>query len=88
MKGTMAHETGHTWSYKTWGEDETKGKWLDWKGAMAKDKVSVSGYAMKAIAEDVAETIQVYVTTEGSPRKAEYRKIVPNRFGVLDKEYK
>ena len=88
MKGTMAHETGHTWSYKTWGEDETKGKWLDWKAAMAKDKVSVSGYAMKAIAEDVAETIQVYVTTEGSPRKAEYRKIVPARFDVLDKEYK
>ena len=87
MRGTMIHETGHTWSYKTWGTDTNKGKWVDWKDAMAKDKVSVSGYAIASISEDVAETIQVYSSTQGSPRFAEYRQIVPNRFKILDAEY-
>jgi|GEM_PF-2981717 len=88
MRGTMIHETGHTWSYKTWGSDETKGKWLEWKQSMDADKVSVSGYATASIAEDVAETIQIYVSTQGSPRFEEYRQIVPHRFAMLDKEYK
>ena len=55
---------------------------------MAADKVSVSGYAMASIAEDVAETIQIYVSTQGSPKFEEYRQIVPHRFAMLDKEYK
>jgi hypothetical protein len=88
MRGTMIHETGHTWSYKTWGTDTSKGKWVDWKQAMDKDTVSVSTYATASIAEDVAETIQVYVSTKGSPRFKEYRQIVPNRFKILDAEYK
>jgi hypothetical protein len=88
MRGTMIHETGHTWSYKTWGEDKTKGKWVEWQTAMTKDKASLSGYAMASIAEDVAETIQVYVSTKGAPQFEEYRRIVPNRFDMLDKEYK
>ncbi|MTJ07873.1 hypothetical protein [Anabaena sp. UHCC 0204] len=88
MRGTMIHETGHTWSYKNWGTDTKKGKWVDWQQAMDKDKVSVSGYAMNSIDEDVAETIQIYVSTKGSPRFAEYLQIVPNRFKMLDVEYK
>jgi hypothetical protein len=89
MRGTMIHETGHTWSYQQWGDDQTKGKWAEWRKAMNKDKVAVSGYAKKAIAEDVAETVKIYVATQSSPnKKAEYRKIVPNRFAMLDKEYK
>jgi hypothetical protein len=88
MRGTMVHETGHTWSYKAWGTDKTKGKWLEWKQAMTDDQVSVSGYATNSIAEDVAETIQIYVTTKGSPRFNEYRQIVPKRFAMLDTEYK
>ncbi|WP_428261433.1 eCIS core domain-containing protein [Haliangium sp.] len=88
MRGTMIHETGHTWSYKTWGEDKTKGKWLEWKAAMDKDRVSVSGYAMASIAEDVAETIQVYVSTQGTPRFDEYKAMVPARFAMLATEYK
>ena len=88
MRGTMVHETGHTWSYKTWGTDTTKGRWVDWKAAMDKDKLSVSTYATNAIAEDVAETIQVYGTTKGTARFDQYRKMVPNRFAILDKDYK
>lgn len=54
---------------------------------MDADKTAVSGYAMAAIAEDVAETIRVYVSTKGTPRFEEYEKIVPNRFAMLKKEY-
>lgn len=43
---------------------------------------------MASIAEDVAETIQIYVSTQSSPRFDEYRQIVPQRFAMLDKEYK
>lgn len=88
MRSSMVHETGHTWSYKKWGNDTTKGKWVDWKTAMDKDKTSVSGYAMADIAEDVAETVKVYGSTKGSPPFDEYRRIIPNRFTILDQEYK
>jgi hypothetical protein len=87
QRSAIVHETGHTWSYKTWGQDKTKGKWVDWKKAMGDDKTSVSGYAMSAIAEDVAETIRVYVSNKDTPRFAEYQNIVPHRFEILKKEY-
>jgi hypothetical protein len=86
MRGTMIHESGHTLSHKLWGNDETKGKWLDWRKAMAADGVSVSGYAMAALGEDVAETIQVYGSTKGTPRFEEYKAMVPNRFAILTRE--
>ena len=88
MRGTMIHETGHTWSYRTWGEDTTQGKWVDWQTAMTNDKVAVSGYAHASIAEDVAETITVYVSTQGTPQFDEYCSIVPHRFAMLDQEYR
>jgi hypothetical protein len=84
---SMAHETGHTWSLKTWGEDTTKGKWIEWKKAMVADRVSVSGYAKADISEDAAETLKVYVMTQDSPSNDEYRQIVPHRFEMLDREY-
>jgi hypothetical protein len=84
---SMLHETGHTWSYNKWGTDKTKGKWIEWKAAMDKDKVAVSGYARADIAEDIAETFKVYLGTKGSPKSAEYRSMVPNRFAMLDTEY-
>ena len=87
MRGSLLHETGHTFSYKKWGSDTTKGKWADWKTAMDSDKVSVSQYATNAIAEDVAETIRVYGSTRGTPRFDEYKAILPNRFKILDTEY-
>lgn len=88
MRGTLVHETGHTWSYKTWGTDKAAGKWIEWKKAMDKDKLAVSDYATNSIAEDVAETIQVFVTTKGSRRFEEYSSMVPNRFAILKAQYK
>jgi len=86
MKGTMIHESGHTWSYRTWGTDKTKGKWVDWKNAMDSDRVSVSQYAKADIAEDVAETVQVYGSTKGTPKFLEYERMIPARFEILKKE--
>lgn len=85
---SLIHETGHTWSFKHWGEDTKKGKWKKWKKAMHADKVSVSQYARADIAEDVAETIQVFVSTRGTERYDEYMKLVPHRFKILEREYK
>jgi len=86
-RSAMVHETGHTWSFKNWGEDKTKGKWLEWKKAMDADKVAVSGYATNDIAEDVAETCRVYVSSKGTARYKEYKAMVPNRFAILKAEY-
>lgn len=88
MNGTIIHETGHTWSYQQWGEDETKGGWIKWREAMGKDKASPSNYATNAIAEDVAETVQIYGSTKGRPAYAEYKAILPNRFAILEAEMK
>lgn len=88
MQSVMIHETGHAWAFRTWGTDETKGKWLEWKQAMDKDNTFVSNYAKKSIHEDVAETINVYVSAQGSPLFKKYRQVVPNRFAMLDREYK
>jgi WXG100 family type VII secretion target len=88
MRGTMIHETGHTWSYKTWGDDKTKGEWANWQKAMTADKGAVSKYANNDIAEDVAETIQAYVSTKGTPKFDEYRKLYPNRWKMLDEQFK
>jgi hypothetical protein len=88
MRGTMVHEVGHTITDKGWGTDTTKGKWKTWATAMAADRVSVSAYANVSIHEDVAETIQAYESTKGTPAFNEYRAIVPHRFAILDKELK
>lgn len=86
MRGSLIHETGHTWSYKQWGEDKTQGKWLDWQRARDTDRVSVSTYAMASIGEDVAETVQIYGSTKGTPKHLEYKAMVPARFAILDAE--
>lgn len=88
ISGDMIHETGHIWSKQKWGLDVSKGKWLEWKDNMNADKVSVSKYAMADIEEDLAETIRIYTSTKGAASFEEYRQIVPNRFAMLDKEYK
>ncbi|MES2642655.1 MAG: hypothetical protein V4850_24440 [Myxococcota bacterium] len=88
MNGTMIHETGHTWAYKQWGTDNTKGGWVKWQAAMDSDKASPSNYATNAIEEDVAEAIQLYGSTKGKPTYDEYKAILPARFAILEAEMK
>jgi hypothetical protein len=87
-RGTVMHETGHVWSAKTWGDDRAKGGWVRWKAAMDSDRVAVSGYAQNSIDEDVAETIQIYSSTKGTPKYDEYKTLVPARLALLEKELK
>lgn len=87
LTNLMVHETGHTWSYQTWGNDKTRGGWARWQQAMDHDGRFLSDYATNDIAEDVAETIQGYASSEGTRRHDELRRLVPNRFALLDREY-
>ncbi|MEL6349926.1 MAG: LysM peptidoglycan-binding domain-containing protein [Myxococcota bacterium] len=84
---TMVHETGHTWSKQQWGEDTSADAWRPWRDAMASDGISVSNYATASIDEDVAETVQAYITTQGTPAFDEYRSMVPARFAILDNHF-
>lgn len=86
MRGSMIHETGHAWSYQKWGNDKTKGGWARWKAAMDADGIAVSQYAMNDIAEDVAETVQVYGSTQGTPKYGEYKSMIPARLAILEQE--
>lgn len=88
IRSALVHETGHTWSYRTWGTDTGKGKWVQWKKAGNDDKTWVSEYAKSSIAEDIAETYQVYNSALGGPRFKEHAARVPNRFAMLAKEIK
>jgi len=86
LSGKVQHEMGHVWSERTWGTDRTAGRWVDWRAAMQTDGMAVSGYATADIQEDVAETVQVYGSTRGTPRHDEYRRMVPARFMILDRD--
>ncbi len=84
----VVHETGHTWSFREWGTDESKGPgWAKWKAAMDEDVVAGSKYATNSMSEDVAETIRIYTTAKGTPRFAEYEKILGKRFEILRDTY-
>lgn len=84
---TMVHETGHSWSRSQWGDDTSAAAWQPWRDAMARDRISVSNYATASIDEDVAETVQVFNTSKGTPQHAEYRAMVPARFAILDRYF-
>ena len=84
----VVHETGHTWSFREWGVDENQGPgWAKWKAAMAEDVVAGTKYATNSTSEDVAETIRIYTTAKGTPRFAEYEKILGKRFEILRETY-
>ena len=66
-----------------------KTTWNDWKKAMGKDGVYPSEYAKTAAksspGEDFSEALALYVKVKGTPREAEIRAIMPERFALLDK---
>jgi hypothetical protein len=88
LNSSMVHETAHIWSKQKWGENTNGPGWKRWKAVMAQDKASISDYADRNINEDVAETIQAYAATLGTKRHNEFRAKFPNRFRLLDQEYK
>lgn len=88
MRGTLIHETGHTWANRTWGPDRRKGKWAEWRAAMAADRAAISEYAKSSIAEDFAETFQAYWSLKGTPAFLARKAALPHRFAMLEKEVK
>lgn len=83
LDGTMIHETGHTWTAQNWGSADDK-RWDDWKGAVKKDGNVASKYARASVSEDFAETLQLYHQVKGTPKEAEVRKKMPERFKIID----
>jgi hypothetical protein len=96
---TMVHESGHTWSYKTFGLDPTSAGWTAWRAAIAADGLTVSWYAasgpdpaLPGFLEDVAETVLVYCAVrstgeEGRALATEMKAIFPNRWAILDRDF-
>lgn len=89
---TITHEAGHVWSKRTWGHADDINptewnKWEEWEKCMQADRIALSGYARTDVEEDLAETYVAYINTKGSPKFEEYRRIVPRRFAMLDREY-
>jgi hypothetical protein len=66
--------------------------WNDWKEAMKNDGVAPSVYAKTAAAsspdEDFCETLALYMKVKGTPREAQLRAIMPERFAMLDEMLK
>ena len=93
---SLVHETGHILSKRILGENTDGGfidsvrdffgatTWNDWKEAAAKDGVSPSAYARSSPDEDFAETLALYMKVKGTPREAEIRAIMPERFALMD----
>lgn len=85
VASSFAHEIGHFESDTRWGRNHTTGpEWAPWRAAIADDGVAVSQYAKNNPGEDFAETYSVYLDVLGTPREAELRALMPERFAILD----
>jgi hypothetical protein len=85
----MVHELGHVWSDRAFGnwriaDTVPPAGWLPWVRAIASDAMVPSRYATAHAAEDVAESTLLYLSTAGTPMHAEYRRLFPARFALLD----
>ena len=88
MVSAMIHEAGHIDSMSRWGRDSAGKKWIPWQKAIASDEVAGSVYAKKATHEDYGETYRLYIQTLGTPKHEERRKIMPERFKIIDENRK
>ena len=93
MASSLVHEAGHIDSFRRWTpfhSDDAKHRitadpqWTPWKDAMTNDRVAASSYAKNNPAEDFAESYVLYNQVKGTPREAELRNIMPERFRILD----
>jgi len=80
---SLIHETGHILSQQKWGADDDP-RWKDWQNAMASDGTHASQYAKKAQGEDFSETLKLYQMVKGTPKEAEIRALMPERFKIID----
>lgn len=76
----MVHEAGHHFL-----ESLSKRKQAAWKQAAKKDGKWATFYAGRSMDEDMAETARLYLEVRGTPREAEARRRLSNRFALLDR---
>ena len=85
MASSVLHESGHSLSKQLWGEDTAGPLWQPWREAVDADVIRPSDYAFSSYDEDVAETVALYQSSRIDPVLfAQYRRIFPARFAVLD----
>jgi hypothetical protein len=85
LNGSLIHESGHTLSLRRWGDyPQTDSAWRDWRTALQRDGQRPSQYARRDAGEDFAEAAVVYQRTRGTPQHAELRRLMPERFRILD----
>ena len=87
IEGTMSHELGHLADIHTHGPiskhriPEANIKWFD---AMAADNTSISKSGDEKPAEDFAETMQLYIMTNGGLYYPNLTRRYAHRFTILD----
>lgn len=85
---TLIHESAHLLGFEKLGAEGTEKAWIAWKEAMAKDEVAPSAYARlngsQPGIEDFAESVTVWVLSQGQSEHEEWRALMPARFAFLD----
>jgi hypothetical protein len=83
----LVHEAGHAWSFHAWGrEPAASSQWMEWKQARLADARYPSQYGRLQLTDDAAETLFRYWATSGTPEFERWRKVLPARFAMLDRE--
>ncbi len=84
VKAALIHEAGHAWTHQQGWLNFFSSTQSEWEKALAADAVAASQYARENVYEDAAETFALYFATRGTPAHATYRRLMPNRFAILD----
>ena len=79
--GIFRHELGHVAASKYYGQLNPDQRWAN---AIMADSVVVSRYALNSGLEDFAETVRVYLSTEGGLLSPRARWLLARRFALLD----
>ena len=75
------HELGHVVASKYYGQLNPDQRWAN---AIMADSVVASRYALNSGMEDFAETVRVYLSTEGGLHSPQARWLLARRFALLD----
>jgi hypothetical protein len=81
----IIHEIGHTFSLRRLGYDLDAPAWKAWRDACASDAIAPSYYGAVSPYEDIAETFLLWFVSKGHPEFAEYQRMMPARFALMEK---
>lgn len=97
LASSVSHEVGHVLSHRAWGVPDTETRpdgridfiyegpaWDRYREAAEADGVLPSGYADVDIGEDLAETLKLYTSVQGTPFEATLRDVFAHRFALIE----